>query len=289
MPTTSSVPRPLTALSTITTASFNEVFDVLYDVIGVGEDGYGLQDFFSTPISNKTVLKSKDWTNLRIDLVETAYQHITNSSSTWTISMSTGTSITPASHNEAWDLVQYVNDNRYTCHEQQYYRDPITSVSTNTTGGYDVRTNKWDTGVDGPIITHKVRARWPSRLLARYFFNSGGYWTWTPYHENNNILNDLDAGWANFIVDIQTQQNTAPIRYDRASFEAQSADSTVVLYPVGSSSTSGPTYSSGPLSITVSVYKSLNLQYLEFTITFENNETPILAITPAVAYWNEII
>lgn len=279
---------PVSSGTTITTASFNDIYDLVNEVIGVGEDGYGLQDFFSTPASSNSAVRSRDWANLRIDLIETAYQHITGSTSTWTTSMSTGTAITTSSHNEAWNIAQYVYANRYTCAEDQYYRDPVTFASTNTTGGSSSRTIVWNNNTQ-TTITHVVRGRWPSRLLARYFFNTGGYWTWTPYH-SNNILNDLDLGWAQFIYNIQVDQQTNPIKYDRAAFVAQSPGTTATIYPVGSTrSYPDTTYEFDTLSVNVEVFKASNEQYLEFTITFANSDTPTLVITPAVGYWNEVI
>lgn len=279
---------PVSSGTTITTASFNDIYDILYEVIGIGEDGWGIQDFFSSPASLNTRISARGWQNLRIDLVETAYQHITNSTSTWTTSISTGSVITTSSHNQAWEVAQYVYANRHECAEEQYFRDPITEVSTNTTGGSSSRTIVWNNNTQ-TSITHVVRARWANRLLARYFFNSGGYWTWTPY-QGYNILNDLDLGWANFIYEIQTDQQTNPLKYDRAAFVAQSPGTTATIYPVGSSrSYPDTTYEYDTLSVNVEVFKSSNEQYLEFTITFANSDAPTLVITPSVGYWNEVI
>jgi hypothetical protein len=283
------MPYPYSIGNSITTASFNDLYDIVNEVLGVGEDGYGLQDFVSTPVTGNFKITAGQWIDLRRDLVLTAYQHITSSTNVLLTPINTGTTVIGvAHHNEAKTIADYVLANRFTCAEGQYYRDPTTGATVNYTGGTTTRTLEWGVGTDVEIV-HVAKARWPTRLLARYFFNTGGYYTWTPYHSNNG-LNDLDAEWAEFIRSIQVAQATNPIKYDRAAFVAQSPGTTTTIYPVGSSGSGlDPTYESGTLSILVRVFKASDEESIEFTITFANSNSADLVIVPSVGYWNETI
>ena len=284
------IPIPPSAYTVVPKEDYNVIFDVINEVIGIGEDGYGLQDFFSLPVSNTSVIRAKQWNNLYIDLAETIYQHITGSSALSQVS--TSTNIAAAYHNLVYNTAQFVLANRFTCHESQYYRDPSTGVSINTTDGVSSRTLEW--GITQNQIIQITKAKWPTRLLCRYFFNGGGYLTWTPYHTNSSVtgnpLGSLDAQWAEFIRSIQIQQETAPIKYDRTAYINQVSGSTVTVYPVGS--TAGgldPTYENGTLSIKVEVTKAINEAEVTFTITFANSDSSELVVVPTVGYWNELV
>jgi hypothetical protein len=283
------ITHPLTTgTATISVGSYNDVFELVNEVIGVGEDGYGLQDFFSTPVSTGTVITAAQWKNLYIDLVERAYQHITSSTNTLTTAITTGSTVIQANYqDQAWITANYVYNNRYTCAEGQYFRDPNTNATVNYTGGITTRTLEW--GVFENNIYQTTIMRWGSRLLARYFFNLGGYVTWTPFH-NNIGYNDIDSEWAQFIVAIQQDQVTSPIKYDRAAFIAQNAGTTATVYPVGSTrGGTQPSYESGNLSINVQIFKATNEESLRITTTFSNSDGSLLIVTPTVGYWNEVV
>jgi hypothetical protein len=128
--------------------------------------------------------------------------------------------------------------------------------------------------------------RWANRLVARYFFNSGSYITWTPYHSNNG-QNDIDGEWASFINSIQNDQAVNEIRYDRAAFLAQTPGTTATVYPVGSTrSFPDPTYQQGALSCNVEIFKANNEASIEVTATFRNDDSSLIIVTPTVGYWN---
>lgn len=269
---------------------YNDLFTITNAVIGPNEDGYGLQDFFMSPVADELV-KVHHFNLLRIDLVDIAYKHITSSTSVLT-DIATLTTATDLVYydliNQAGTVAEYVYDNRFTCHENNYFRDPLTGVSTNTTGGTSSRTIEW--GVTENYIEHIVKATWPTRLLARYFFNCGGYFNWTPYHSNDG-LSGIDSLWANFIQNIQSSLASSPLTYKRDDFINQTPGSTVMLYPEGSTRTSpDPTYDNGDtLSIEVRVTKSVDEELLTFNIQFINSDNTLLVVTPSVGYWNEII
>lgn len=280
---------PTSSGSLILADNYREIYDKIIEVIGQGEDGYGLKDFSSLPVSTGTNVSIFDWNNLYEDVVKIAWTHITNQTTSTQLLPSEGNVIVdPNMHNELYNLVNYIYQNRFTCAEYQYFRNPQNGSSLNFTGGLSIRTSPWG-GSGGLEIQHKVKTKWTTRLNARYFFNTGGFFTWTPYHLNNG-LNDLDSEWAAFIKSIQVNQITNPLVYNRSIFVSHNPGSTLILRPSNSPlSGSDPTYSSGTLSITVEVFKANNEQSLEFTITLNNSNSSVLIVEPDIGYWNEQI
>lgn len=276
----------VTGTSIVQSVDYNSLYDIVTDVFAVDDDGYGLYAFASTPISSSNLVRAREWRNLESDLIRTAYFHITNTTTvlSYTTPIVVGQTIEAQRKNELKAVADYVSTNRYTCAEGQYYRDPVTGASINTTDGISSRTIEW--GITENYIQHKVKVRWANRLVARHFFNTGGYLTWTPYHSNNG-LNDIDSEWAAFIVSIQNSQVAQPIRYDRLSFINQVAGTTATVYAVGSSQVPpNPTYESGTLSINVEIFKANSEDFVEFTITFANDDSAELVVSPTVGYWN---
>lgn len=278
---------PTSSGSLILADNYREIYDKIIEVIGQGEDGYGLKDFSSLPVSTGTSISVFDWNNLYNDVVGIAWTHITNqTTSTQLLSSSGNVLVTSDMVNELYNLANYVYQNRFTCAEDQYFRDPVSNSSLNFGGGLSVRTSPWG-GSGGLEIQHKVKVKWTTRLNARYFFNTGGYFTWTPYHLNNG-LNDLDTEWAAFIKAIQIDQVTNPLIYNRSIFINHNPGSTLILRPNTTPlSGSNPTYLSGTLSITVEVFKANNEQNLEFIITLNNSNSSVLIVEPDIGYWNE--
>lgn len=278
---------PTNNTSLILAENYKQLFDSIIDVIGTNENGYGLKDFSSSPVSTGTNISVFDWNNLYDDIVNVAWTHITNATtSTQTLTSGVSNEVFASFHNQLYNLVNYITTNRYKCSNDQYFRDPINNSSLNIGGGQSTRTSPWGGG-ETLEIQHRVKTKWTTRLNARYFFNTGGFFTWTPYHLNNGF-NDLDAEWAGFIRSIQIDQETNPLIYDRDKFVNQISGSTLILRPQTTTLTgSDPTYESGTLSITVEVLKASNEQSLEFIITFNNSNSSILVIEPEVGYWNE--
>jgi hypothetical protein len=278
---------------TIATVHYNDIFNQVYDIIGPGENGFGLQDYFMNPVTTNELILATHVRDLQTDLVITAYNNIYASTSTLTDAIVAGGPIQIQADfmNRAWDVLNtHVVPNRHICAEPNFFRDPTTGVSTNTTGGTSSRTIEW--GVTENYITHVVKSVWSTRLAARYFFNGGGYFTWTPYHSDDG-QNDIDAEWAEFIRQIQIEQGDnfisepGALVYDRTKFDNHTPGTSIRLYPNGSSrSFPDPTYEQGTLLIDVNVVKSLSEEQLEFTITFRNSDSATLIVTPTVGYWN---
>lgn len=272
--------------SLVQSIDYNSLYDIVEDVFAVNEEGWGLYAFYSTPISSNNLIRASQWRNLEDDLIRLAYFHITNTTTVLTSNtpIVSGSLIEAERQNQLKSVADYVLANRYTCAEGQYYRDPITGATVNTTDGVSRRTLEW--GITENYIEHRVRVRWANRLIALHFFNTGGILTWTPYHSNNG-LNDIDSEWAAFINSVRISQETQPIAYDRNAFLAQTAGTTATIYAQGSSQVApNPTYQSGTLSINVELFKSNGEDWVEFIITFANANSAELVVTPSVGYWN---
>lgn len=268
--------------SLVEMGDYNLIYENLEQVLGPNEDGWGLYSTFSTPVTKTVRVRGLDWRNLQRDLIQVAYLHITNTTTVLTSAVqfpTTSTLITADFHNQLYNTSTWVLANRYVCAEQQY-------APLNVSGGQSSRTVVW--GVEQNQIVHKVKVVWASRLSARYFFNTGGYLTWNPGHSDNGI-NDLDQEWANFIVSINNDQLTNPLKYGRDRFINQTPGTTSTLYTVndtGIKAEPDPTYESGTLSVTVDVFKSENEEWVEFQVSFANNDSALLVVTPAVGYWS---
>ena len=161
---------PTSSGNLILSDNYREMFNRIIEIIGRGEDGYGLKNFSSLPVSTGTTISFFDWNNLYDDVVNVAWTHITNlTTSTQSLPLSTSTIVEPTFHNELYNLVNYIEQNRYTCAEYQYFRDPVTGSSINFSGGLSTRSSSWDSSEDLEI-QHKVKTKWTTRLNARYFF-----------------------------------------------------------------------------------------------------------------------
>jgi len=267
---------PATSGSFITAADYNDIYTLVSDVIGAGDNGYGLNLFYSQPVSLQYTASVEQWRNLQYDL-NTAHIHITNTS-TATSLISSSTTITASFVNELWQGANYVTSNRYTCHPQQYI-DTSTNTSLYTINGISERTTStaWGDPLTSPSITHQVNVIWASRLVQRYFFNTGGELVWLPYHTGESVvpgesLNDLDTAWANFINYVQA---VGGWEYNRDIYEA---------YP-GSTST---VYNSGTLQISILADRETD-RSIRFTCTLTNLDSPVLEVDPTTKYYNIII
>lgn len=269
------MPFPVSTTTTIAAVDYNDIHNLVFEVIGVGDDGYGLNLLRSSPVTDKNIASALQWQRLSLDL-NSAYTHITNTSTL--TSIVTGSTVISADlTNQFWAAANYVTTNRYVCHPQQYYIDPTTLANINTVEGTSTRTlsTGWGLSPAETDITHIVNVTWASRLTARYFFNSGGVFEWKPYHTNTSTtvdsLNDLDEEWASFINHFQ---NAETYVYDRQTFEDWTTTSTV--------------YNSGTLRINVLADKETD-RNVRFTFTFTNIDTPGLTVIPTTEFYNIIV
>jgi len=265
--------HPLNTGTIIEAVDFNVIQDILTEVLGVGENGYGFSVQNSVPVTDKEIGRAWHMRGLQYDLNQ-AYKHITNNYTATSVVVAGTTIINPALPTVVYEAAQFVEANRYTCHPSQYFVDPVTGATINTTDGTSTRTLGWGIGPDIQI-QHKVNVTWASRLVKRYFFNAGGKFEWLPYYTDSSVtgnpLNDLDTEWANFINYLQ---NTSPWVYDRPTHEDWTTTAT--------------TYSSGTLRISVLADQETDAS-IRFTFSFYNNDTPDLVVVPSTGFWNIIV
>lgn len=264
---------PVSTGSFISASDYNQIYSIVSDVIGPGDNGYGLNLFYSQPVSLQYSATVEQWRNLQYDL-NTAHIHITNTG-TATALVSSSTTITAAFVNEMWNGANFVYNNRYVCHPEQYI-DTATNTTLYTVGGVSERTTSTVWGeVGNESITHQVNVVWASRLVQRYFFNTGGAFVWIPYHTGESItgnsLNDLDTAWANFINYIQA---IGGWNYDKSIYDTWTTTSTI--------------YNSGTLRVSVLAAKETD-RSIRFSFTLTNTDSPGLEIVPTTGYYNIIV
>jgi len=263
---------PVSTGTSITALQYNTLHNSVNNVLGLGENGYGLAILLSAPITNQNKLTAQAWDNLRTD-IDIAYRHITNAPSTIPAIVTGTTVVTAAIINKFWEAVEFIDENRLTCHPQQYFKDPATGATVNTEGGVSSRTAGWGLPPDPTSITHEVNVVWASPAIRSYFFNSGGILEWKPYHTNAPMtpgatLNDLDTEWASFINYVQAQGG-----WDYGSETYRDWDTT------------STTYTSGTLRISITASQETETN-IRFVCTFTNAETPQLIVTPSGEYYN---
>jgi len=268
-----------TSSSTLVT-HYNQIQTLVQDVLGIGEQGYGLTIINSIPLGSATELvRARTWQLLRDDLA--IIQEHTRGTLLTITTTTTVTNITATLTNAyavlAEELANTVN-NRFNCAENQYYIDSVTGATNNFNSGTVARTLPWGLSTDGNTaiteIQHKVRFQFVNRLAAVYFFNQGSYLTWLPYHLNNGV-SGIDNAWASFINYIKGYLTATPLKYNRASYVAQSPNSTSTV----------AAWSSGTLTMNVAVYKYSNAHTFDFIVKYGDTDSSILTVSPVVGAW----
>lgn len=266
-----------TAQTTAVTATdYNNTLAVLDNMLGLGEDGWGLPLLSSSPTSTKNVIRAYEYNNLLKD-INVAHTHITNAN-TSTAAVITGTTLVSAAYaNELLDTTNWLHNvtRRYTCHPDQFFKAQLSAGGTTSTiiptSGVSVRTNGWGSGTNSTSIMHKAISAFRSRLAARYYFNQGNYLTFTPFYQGVG-LNDLDAEWTNFIDWINTLGDN--FTYQRSDY--LSGDKT-------------KQWNSGSLYVNVVADRATDQSSINFTITYGNNSSPKLLVSPNVAAYRVVI
>jgi hypothetical protein len=260
------MPIPYTPTYFETTA-YNTSYAIISDILGMGDNGYGLANFSARVVTTSTKIKASSIYSIADD-INRASRHIYNTS-TLTLTVVTGTTVVNGGVFDAiYDAARAVNDNRYVCHPDQYYSDAGGNIRLE--GGTSTRVTVW--GVNGVYgIEHQVQVTWLTRLLARYFFNLGGVFVWRPYYVPPG-LNDIDSQWARFIDDLNALDASGyPYKYTREDYIRYS--STVTTY-----------VNTNTLSISILAERSVAEDQILFTITYANSDNGDLIITPSVGY-----
>jgi hypothetical protein len=108
---------------------------------------------------------------------------------------------------------------------------------------------------------------WNNRLSARYYFNEGNYLNWNPYYSGTG-LNDLDTEWVNFFIWLGPE----PWRYDHSLFTEYRSTTT--------------NWNSGTLEIKLVATISSDDKSIEVDVTYINNASADLILTPTVGVYN---
>jgi hypothetical protein len=259
---------PITPGSTATVADYMDSYTVINDIIGIGENGYGVPVPWSGPVSTKTKIRAQDWNYLQRDL-NSIFIHVTDTGTNTTI-VSNTTIVNSTLSNAVYSGVNEIVGQRYICHPNQFFADPVTSETWNTTNGTSTRTLIWDMEATSEI-THKVNAAWTTPLTARYFFNQGGYFIYKPFYANTGTTATIDTQWVSFINYVQ---NRGGFEYTRPYFV--NPDTSLVT----------KSWSSGTLRISLAVERNAAKDQILFTVKYKRRD---LEIVPNRGYWNIIV
>ena len=264
----STPPIVATPGSIVKVSDYMDSWTIINDIIGIGENGYGIPVPWSGPATTKTKIKVRDWNFLQRDL-NSIFIHVTNTGTATTV-VTTTTIVNSTLSNRVWDGVNEIVGQRYYCHPDQFYADPVTSETWNTTNGTSTRTISWDMDATAEI-THKVNAAWTTPLTARYFFNQGGYFIYKPFYANTGTTATIDTQWVSFIDYVKS---TGGFEYTRPYF----VNTTTNLVT--------KSWTSGTLKISLAAERNVANDQVLFTVKYKRRE---LEIVPNRDYWNIVV
>lgn len=253
----------------ILASDYNSIQSTVADILGLGENGWGKPNIDSSPVTDRTRITALQWNSL-IDDINQISLHIQNTSTTTQLVNTATEVITQVPSQQLAHITDVLSQvpTRYTCHPEQYILDPTTTtvrpalfVTSST------RTTSW--GLSPITINHGVTASFITRLQAYYYFNLGNYLVWKPFHLPADVsTNDLDQEWIRWIDWIRKVPEQE-FRYSRDQF-INNVEYTRV-------------YTSGTLSITVIAGKRFDDRNIDFSITYANEATTLLVVSPTVA------
>lgn len=277
---------PLANTDIIKADDYNAIHEISAEILGLGDDGYGLALYLSDPIETTDRTNAREINKLISD-VDIVKQHIDNVSVTTLVNYAvTGTTIVNTSTlNTLKEQIDYYLDDsrRYTCHPSQFLTSTVAgSVLFFYDDSTSTRVTPWGETTNTTVrsISHRLVASWPTRLEARYYFNQGSYLSWKPAYSNlgPSGLNDLNDEWAAFILWLNEPVNE--YRYTRTEFVDPN-----YIEP-GSTVT---TYTSGTLEVSIEAIKSIDETQVEFNIIFANNATEDLIVVPSVNNYSILV
>jgi len=256
---------PISGLSSINNNDYNDIQVILDDILGLGENGYGMPQIKSGPLSTGARATTNQWNALINDLNTVRY-HITNTGTSTAYFITGTTVITSATINNLYADAYLLQNSlqRYTCHPNQFYT--TSSSRTFFKDSLSIRTNSW--GTQTTSISHQVVATFPSPLTARYYFNLGSYLNFVPYIQGAAI-NDLDGEWLNFVNYLRTSNNE--YRYTHGEFVNYLSTTTTI--------------NSGTLQVKILAEKSVDETAVKFTITYKNNASSTIQLIPSASIY----
>lgn len=264
------MPSPGTLISSST---FNVAQTKLQDIMGLGEDGYGIPFIASNPITDNNFPSVQDWQFFLRD-INTVHRHITNQNTSSFITINNTQPLYASTATNAFATTDwlYESSRRWTCHPLQFFStgtDVAPTTSTFNYGGVSTRTLAW--GIEPNVISHEIVAIFPTRLRANYYFNLGSYLTFDPFAEGTSF-SDLDNRWLSFI---NYMNNSArKYKYDRAKFQNNS---------------NLTTYNSGTLSVSILAEKINSGKDIKFTITFNDSDNSNVYVNPTGYAWKILV
>ena len=246
-------------------SGYNYSQGLVKDIIGLGTNGWGQGSQTSSPVTTRNRMTRGQWLALAND-ANFIHTHVLGTAAAPGLVPSTGTAVAATITNAMGVLIDSLLPNRYVCHPTQFFGYPGAVI--NSLNGTSTTTTVW-----GREVEQRVRVDWPTNLFARYFFNAGSVFTWTPSYASIADANDRDSEWINFIDYLRA---STPYEYTRTDFLAVDNTKTTV-------------YNSGTLSVTIVALRNgttSTATRVDFTAILRNEDLPYLVVDPVRGYWN---
>lgn len=212
------MPITITTASRVLNSQLGPMVDGVIDIIGLGNNGYGLVNYSSYPTSIRSRVVANQVFGIYQDL-QLIHQHIYGVASGTVLTIQTGTNIRivrPPETNlidtstwtDLYNLYDYVNPRRYqlSVSQRSTYTGALgTYEDIWYTGTTSSQLTTWGGGVAGVYtsVNHTVVYTWPTENLARYFFNTGGQLKFVPRQTNMiggaNPTKPIDRAWAQLL------------------------------------------------------------------------------------------
>lgn len=250
----------------ITATDYNASQALIADVLGLGENGWGIPLIQSNPTDAGRRVYAGNWNGLLGD-INLVNNHIYGQPSSISY-VTSSTTITAQYSNDILSISDQLSSDlvRYTCDPVNFLYNTLTNTTTQYSDSVSLRTLPW--GANGiTSITHKMVISWANRLSARYYFNEGNYLIYKPYYSGTTGLNDLDTEWATFIDWVEPQ----PWIYGHEKFTEYRTTTT--------------NWSSGTLEISLIARLSTDDKSIEVDVTYLNNASADLILSPTVGIY----
>lgn len=283
---------PVTVGDKITATNFNEILNIVNQVGGVNDYGYGRKDLISIPVSTGTRITRTQWVNLFNDinrlhyhqrgtqLINIAEMAVLPTTCTWAMNVTTSVSTVSYSSLPGFIIesvsTTFVNTaaNTLTTSTYSVHVSQLTPVIT--TYGTTVNTGTWTTYLGGTVdaIHHIVEAKWASSSTAKYYFNLGGEVTW------NGTASDVATTWEEITLQrlIAAANSSTVARFNRDNYFSSTSSTATVFAQTG-------TYSYVKLKIETLVTTTFTASVFLCVSITDTSTTSYNLGTPWGAYW----
>lgn len=268
--------------SNILASDYNTIQTSVANILGVGSSnsGYG-QNLNSGQVAQGSTITAAQWANLKADIIACANHQGTISTGDASITALSNLTITnnpamlvyAADANKFSNALTVINNNKLYLGTGQFTTaNLVSSQRTNSPWGSPTK----------PTVTHSFYIQWSSANAARYFWNSGGYLTFTASLTNNSST-PQNNDWVSTLSAMGTIKwslfNTSKVPSAPGTSASSGTTSNITWYDLGTSSTAptqiykktgtGGNYTSNDYKITA--YKSVDLTTLYVNINFDDN------------------